>query len=203
MSLFTATVSNNILLRLHVTNGVRYGPHKIAKTLYQAFCLSNIPSTKTVIETQSDKSQSVTNTSKKPSQSLSEASISKNLSFPKQDEKLVTPSSKSGFFTDQITSSHINISRLPEIQNSFSTGEILDPSIKKDLSILLVEDNEINLRILIATMRRLKLKYATAINGLEALNVYKQNVGGFDAIFMGLFNLTTNLFLRQLLLMLE
>ncbi|POS83834.1 hypothetical protein EPUL_005284, partial [Erysiphe pulchra] len=169
-----------------------YGPHKIAKALYQAFCLSKIPSTRTVTETQREKPPSPTIISKNSSQSLSESSVSENLSSPKLNEKQVTPSSKSDFFTGQITSPHINISRLPELQNSFSTGEILDPSLKKDLCILLVEDNEINLRLLIATMRRLKLKYVTAQNGLEALNAYKENVGRFNAIFMGPSTVITN-----------
>ncbi|RKF60246.1 putative cytoplasmic response regulator [Erysiphe neolycopersici] len=163
-----------------------YGPYKIAKALYQAFCLSNIQSTRAITETLCEKPQSVTTISKISSQSLSETSVLKNPSSPKPDEKPGASSSKSDFFTGQITTPHINISRLPELQNSFSTGKILDPSLKKDLCILLVEDNEINLQLLIATMRRLKLKYTTALNGLEALNAYKQNVGRFDAVFMGL-----------------
>jgi len=57
------------------------------------------------------------------------------------------------------------------------------------LRVLLVEDNEINLKLLIATMRKLKLDHVTATNGLEALNSYKANEGNFDVIFMGMSSL--------------
>lgn len=51
--------------------------------------------------------------------------------------------------------------------------------------MLLVEDNEINLKLLVAYMKKLKLPHTTAINGLEALNAYKDCDGRFDVIFMG------------------
>jgi CheY-like chemotaxis protein len=54
------------------------------------------------------------------------------------------------------------------------------------MRVLLVEDNEINMKLLVAYMRKLKLNHATAINGLEALNTYKEANGAFDVIFMGL-----------------
>jgi CheY-like chemotaxis protein len=56
---------------------------------------------------------------------------------------------------------------------------------KAGLRVLLVEDNEINLKLLIATMRKLKLDHATATNGLEAFNSYKESEGKFDVVFMG------------------
>lgn len=52
------------------------------------------------------------------------------------------------------------------------------------MRVLLVEDNEINLKLLVATMRKLKLDHVTATNGLEALNSYKDCDGKFDVIFM-------------------
>jgi CheY-like chemotaxis protein len=58
----------------------------------------------------------------------------------------------------------------------------------ENMRVLLVEDNEINLNLLVAYMRKLKLDHATACNGLEALDVYKRARGGFDAIFMGEYN---------------
>jgi hypothetical protein len=57
------------------------------------------------------------------------------------------------------------------------------------LRVLLVEDNEINLKLLVAYMRKLKLAHATAGNGLEALNAYKSHDGRHDVIFMGNFTL--------------
>jgi len=62
---------------------------------------------------------------------------------------------------------------------------IQDPN---GLRVLLVEDNEINLKLLVACMRRLKLSHITANNGLEALNAYKyahDETKHFDVIFMG------------------
>jgi CheY-like chemotaxis protein len=53
------------------------------------------------------------------------------------------------------------------------------------LRALLVEDNEINLRLLIAYMQKLKLSYLAATNGLEALETYKSNKAQFDVVFMG------------------
>ncbi|KAH8791797.1 putative sensor protein gacS [Hyaloscypha finlandica] len=55
---------------------------------------------------------------------------------------------------------------------------------RQGLRVLLVEDNEINLKLLIATMRKLKLEHATATNGLEAFNSYKEVHGKFDVVFM-------------------
>ncbi|KAE9966634.1 hypothetical protein BLS_006882 [Venturia inaequalis] len=52
------------------------------------------------------------------------------------------------------------------------------------MRVLLVEDNEINMKLLVAYMRKLKLNHTTAINGLEALNAYKEAAGAFDVIFM-------------------
>jgi len=56
------------------------------------------------------------------------------------------------------------------------------------MRVLLVEDNEINLKLLVAYMKKLKLQHATACNGLEAVNAYKDAHGEqrcFDVIFMG------------------
>lgn len=55
----------------------------------------------------------------------------------------------------------------------------------ESIRALLVEDNEINLRLLIAYMRKLKLSHLAATNGLEALETYKSNNGRFDVVFMG------------------
>ncbi|RDW74114.1 hypothetical protein BP5796_07556 [Coleophoma crateriformis] len=58
------------------------------------------------------------------------------------------------------------------------------PCITDGMRVLLVEDNEINLKLLVTYMRKLKISYATATNGLEALNAYKEANGQFDIIFM-------------------
>jgi len=72
---------------------------------------------------------------------------------------------------------------------NFDRRASIDTSVIKSdgLRILLVEDNEINLKLLVAYMRKLQLNHSTAINGLEALNTYKDVKGQFDVIFMGMF----------------
>lgn len=50
---------------------------------------------------------------------------------------------------------------------------------------LLVEDNEINLKLLVIYMKKLNIDHVTAVNGLEALNSYESERGQFDIIFMG------------------
>jgi CheY-like chemotaxis protein len=69
-------------------------------------------------------------------------------------------------------------------ENVPPTARPSSPAKPKDLRVLLVEDNEINLKLLIATMRKLKITHSTASNGLEALNAYKDCRGDFDVIFM-------------------
>lgn len=41
-------------------------------------------------------------------------------------------------------------------------------------SVLLVDDNEVNLKLLVAFVRKAKYAYETAMDGLEALNTYKE-----------------------------
>lgn len=69
-----------------------------------------------------------------------------------------------------------------EVQKSEPTVKVQQ---EEGMRVLLVEDNEINLKLLVATMRKLKLDHATATNGLEALNSYKECAGNFSVIFMG------------------
>lgn len=68
-----------------------------------------------------------------------------------------------------------------------TTVPMIDPISKlksTGLRVLLVEDNEINLKLLVAYMRKLKLEHTTATNGLEALDTYKECEGKYDVIFM-------------------
>lgn len=60
-----------------------------------------------------------------------------------------------------------------------------EPSVTEGMRVLLVEDNEINLKLLMTYMRKLKIDYTTATNGLEALEAYKEAKGQFDIVFMG------------------
>ncbi|KAJ5712091.1 hypothetical protein N7488_006247 [Penicillium malachiteum] len=51
-------------------------------------------------------------------------------------------------------------------------------------TILLVDDNEINLKILVAYMSKSGYSYAAAKNGQEALDIFKQNANNIEIILM-------------------
>ncbi|KAJ5673657.1 hypothetical protein N7507_002784 [Penicillium longicatenatum] len=51
-------------------------------------------------------------------------------------------------------------------------------------TILLADDNEINLKILVAFMKKLGYSYAIAHNGQEALDIFKQNAHNIEIILM-------------------
>lgn len=58
--------------------------------------------------------------------------------------------------------------------------------VQSDLyKYLLVDDNDINLRILASFMKRLGHAYDTAVNGLEALQMYTNNPGLYPFVLMG------------------
>lgn len=54
------------------------------------------------------------------------------------------------------------------------------------MAVLLVEDNDVNLQILIAYMKKEGYQYATARNGLEALNIFKAHPRKFRVVVMGM-----------------
>ncbi|KAG9526449.1 hypothetical protein KCU93_g5582, partial [Aureobasidium melanogenum] len=57
----------------------------------------------------------------------------------------------------------------------------LDPNLPK---VLLVEDNPINMKLLVATMRKLKRPYTCAGNGLEAVTAYASAPSSYALILM-------------------
>jgi signal transduction histidine kinase/CheY-like chemotaxis protein len=59
-----------------------------------------------------------------------------------------------------------------------------DPVSDLPTTVLLVDDNDINLRILIAFMKKLNCDYVIAQNGEEALEVFKANSSVIGMIFM-------------------
>ncbi|KAI0165101.1 hypothetical protein GGR52DRAFT_94365 [Hypoxylon sp. FL1284] len=52
--------------------------------------------------------------------------------------------------------------------------------------VLLVDDNAINLKLLVTFMNKIKLPYSEAVNGLEAINKYKEAKEPFDFVLMDL-----------------
>ena len=64
---------------------------------------------------------------------------------------------------------------LPSTQNS---------DVAENATVLLVEDNEINMKLLTALMRKLGLPYECAANGREALDTYRRSPSKFFLILM-------------------
>ncbi len=54
----------------------------------------------------------------------------------------------------------------------------------KDISILLVEDNKLNQRLMESSLRRFGFKIDVANNGLEAVEKYQADPKAFDLIIM-------------------
>ncbi|OJJ68218.1 hypothetical protein ASPBRDRAFT_199354 [Aspergillus brasiliensis CBS 101740] len=57
-------------------------------------------------------------------------------------------------------------------------------SVGKNLHVLIVDDNDINLKILATFLRKIGCSYETASNGLAALEKYKSSTKPFDYILM-------------------
>ena len=61
------------------------------------------------------------------------------------------------------------------------TGGLMEGTVPP-INVLIVEDNSINLKLLEAFMKRLKVRWQSAMNGLEAVN--KWRAGGFHLVLM-------------------
>ncbi|PBP22732.1 hsp90-like protein [Diplocarpon rosae] len=168
-----------------------FGPHKIGKILHQAFCTASYGQ-------HLEASRISPQNSQKPSIDLAPGLSSMSPTSVALDFAVRTLLEE---VPDQIHGHPAVVSGNPvankpkdvRLQEPVKTpgqasanGKMLAEKEKGGLRVLLVEDNEINLKLLIATMRKLKLEHATAINGLEALNSYKDCDGAFDVIFMAM-----------------
>lgn len=65
--------------------------------------------------------------------------------------------------------------------------ETESPQQPAPYKFLLVDDNDINLKILASFMKKLGHGYDTAVNGLEALQMYTANPGLYPFVLMGKF----------------
>jgi CheY-like chemotaxis protein len=184
----------------------RYGPHKVAKILYQAFCLNLVGHLRgpgidaQVVSPSLELPTPLDAGSHSPMSATQDfATLSPPPLVPlKENAPSITP-------PPDVTSAPEppkvdDVAALPVIPPPVTPptapptiSEPVPPTVtiqqEDGLRVLLVEDNEINLKLLIATMRKLKLDHVTATNGLEALNSYKENDGKFDVIFMGMSSL--------------
>ncbi|CAL3964860.1 hypothetical protein PZA11_002235 [Diplocarpon coronariae] len=167
-----------------------FGPHKIGKILHQAFCTASYGQTlETSMISPQNEPQTPTTGLSLGFSSMSPTSVNLDFAVPPPLKK--EPARIHGYpavVPDDPVADETKCARLQELEKmseqAFANGKILAEEEKHGLRVLLVEDNEINLKLLVATMRKLKLEHTTAINGLEALNSYKDCDGAFDVIFM-------------------
>lgn len=155
----------------------RYGPHKLAKILHHAFCESEPE----ILERKLKGSEKKT-----PRAASTPTTAPTSITLPTRP--VYEPSESHGS-TTPTNENQVELSPAapPQDYPDFDRkGSIITDVIRGEgTRALLVEDNEINLKLLVAYMRKLKIQHTTAINGLEALDAYKEAKGQFDVIFMG------------------
>ncbi|KAJ5297889.1 hypothetical protein N7508_008138 [Penicillium antarcticum] len=94
---------------------------------------------------------------------------------------------REGYFNTRSSSDEKNIvhQTAPATSPSGSTSSTPKPSSKKNLvHVLIVDDNEINVKILATFMRKINCSFDTASNGLIALEKYKSSLYHYDFILM-------------------
>lgn len=74
--------------------------------------------------------------------------------------------------------------RAPSTRVPLDTQQQTSHSSSEPKSFLLVDDNPINISVLCAYMKKLKSKYATASDGLEAVERFQENPDLFSCILM-------------------
>ncbi|KAF5684105.1 nik-1 (Os-1p) [Fusarium circinatum] len=75
-------------------------------------------------------------------------------------------------------------SRAPSKRPSQATQQQGSTAASEPKSFLLVDDNPINISVLCAYMKKLKRKYSTAADGLEAVELFQRNPDEFSCILM-------------------
>ncbi|KAK4870203.1 hypothetical protein LT330_005257 [Penicillium expansum] len=79
---------------------------------------------------------------------------------------------------------HLSLSRAQSDAITLPIREGLPEKEEPTLTVLLVEDNDINLQILVAHMKKEGYRYTIARNGLEALNTFKAHPRKFGVVLM-------------------
>ncbi|PYH80547.1 putative sensor histidine kinase/response regulator [Aspergillus uvarum CBS 121591] len=83
-----------------------------------------------------------------------------------------------------LTTSTTMVSTTTSSKGDSVTKILAIETTKRAPAVLLVDDNEVNLKLLVAFMKKAKLSYFTATNGLEALEAFKANAGLIQIILM-------------------
>ncbi|KAI5208588.1 hypothetical protein E4T39_01362 [Aureobasidium subglaciale] len=90
-------------------------------------------------------------------------------------------------YTESKPSVTIDTSAAPSPPVSPQKSQVTEVNCSKDsefLKVLLVEDNSINMKLLVATMRKLKRPYTCAANGLEAVTAYASSPASYALVLM-------------------
>ncbi|KAL1633941.1 hypothetical protein SLS56_002532 [Neofusicoccum ribis] len=119
-------------------------------------------------------------------------------SSPPQKELTPTPiaietpsassSSSTGVHTPSSSHSSFQLPQHPQ-EPEYNPGPISQPSLPADEpgnEIMIVDDNPLNLRLLSAFLSKQGFSHTSAVNGLEALNLFKANPQRWAAVLMDL-----------------
>jgi len=85
------------------------------------------------------------------------------------------------------------LENLPSIVEGAPPFTAARSTVSDDLSVLLVDDNQINLQILVAYVKKEGWNFVTATNGLEAVEAFQAHSGRFAAVIIGMQDSIPNL----------
>ncbi|KAM0561933.1 hypothetical protein ACHAPJ_003104 [Fusarium lateritium] len=151
------------------------GPHKLARILHIAFRRwGDLQALSPAVPTQADEDPSnhVPDNAKR-------YSTGNNAGVDVPEEKSAPPAMGLGPMRRPGPPSRVPSSRTPYEEQQTSPSSTSGPK-----SFLLVDDNPINLSVLCAYMKKLKSKYTTAADGLEAVEKFQENPDQFSCILM-------------------
>lgn len=160
------------------------GPRKMAKTLHSCIQRQHTRGDSANIRntTQPAYSSNVRPIFKQAEQGVADECDN---SFPIQYEantrKYLAPSIPQ--IQEQSPDEHINGQR----RNSDRTVRVPDSPAS---TVLIVDDNDINVRILVACVKKLGYNHIIAQNGLEAFEAFKENPAQFSLVLMGQYTLS-------------
>jgi len=181
-----------------------FGPRKLAKAFET--CLERLEKENDVAVNEDSRASSETPNALRPSEDK-EADIDTSLDAPAPlstghssvesiwSDYFGTPlHQQDSYFIPKVHPAPIiESSEESTVPNPLDTNDLSSQCRQHDSSrttVLIVDDNDINIRILVEFMKKLKCNYATASNGLEALEFFEANAPSIALIFMGKYHLS-------------
>ncbi|RFU31539.1 hypothetical protein B7463_g4830, partial [Scytalidium lignicola] len=169
-----------------------YGPHKLGAALQEVFCekfaqtVSQLPIREQTYDL--DSAKHIDPTLHFPSKKRVQISCAIECCSQVAVDSHAEGEVKSNGIANGITDPVQAVPNPAELDRELTPQPPNEPIVPTDKHqirrALLVEDNEINLKLLVIYMKKLKIDHVTAMNGLEALNSYKNANGQFDIILM-------------------